>query len=45
MILLDDFMFNLWAQGRISFQEMLKRAQDPDALQQKVREYTQQHKS
>jgi twitching motility protein PilT len=43
MILLDDFMFGLWAQGRISFQEMVKRAQDPDALQQKVREYTKQH--
>ena len=42
MILLDDFMFNLWSQGRISFQEMMKYAQDPDALQMKVREYTQQ---
>jgi len=41
MILLDDFMFNLWSQGRITFQEMMKYAQDPDSLQQKVREYTQ----
>jgi twitching motility protein PilT len=44
MILLDDFMFGLWAQGRIAFQEMMKRAQDPDSLQQKVREYTQQQR-
>ncbi len=42
MILLDDFMFNLWAQGRVQFQEMMSRAQDPDSLQQKVREYTEQ---
>lgn len=41
MILLDDYMFNLWTQGRITFQEMMKYAQDPDSLQQKVREYTQ----
>lgn len=44
MILLDDFMFGLWAQGRITFQEMVKRAQDPDSLQQKVREYTEAQK-
>lgn len=42
MILLDDFLFGIWAQGRIAFPEMMKRAQDPDQLQQKVREYTKQ---
>jgi len=44
MILLDDFMFNLWAQGKISFQEMMTYAQDADGLQQKVREYTQKRR-
>jgi len=44
MILLDDFLFNLWAQGAIAFQEMMQAAQDPEALQKKVREYTQDQK-
>ncbi len=44
MILLDDFIFNLWTQGRVTFQEMMTIAQDPDALQKKVREHTQQQK-
>jgi len=41
MILLDDFLFGLWAQGRISFAEMMKRAQEAGTLQDKVREYTE----
>ncbi|MBN1807990.1 MAG: type IV pilus twitching motility protein PilT [Planctomycetes bacterium] len=40
MILLDDFLFGLWAQGRITLSEMLARAQDLESLQKKVREYT-----
>jgi twitching motility protein PilT len=40
MILLDDFLFGLWAQGRITLSEMMMRAQDLEALQKKVREYT-----
>ena len=44
MILLDDFMFNLWAQGSVAFQEMMGFAQDADGLQKKIREYTAQQK-
>lgn len=42
MILLDDYLFGLWAQGRITLAEMMKRAQDAEGLQNKVREYTAQ---
>ncbi len=45
MILLDDFLFGLWAQGKITFAEMMKRAQEPNSLQDKVREYTEAQKS
>jgi twitching motility protein PilT len=45
MILLDDFMFGLWAQGRVTFQDMLRRSQDPESLQQKVKEYTRAHQN
>jgi len=41
MILLDDFLFNLWAQKKIAFNEMLGHCQDPEAIQNKVREYTE----
>jgi len=44
MILLDDFLFNLWAQKQISFNEMLQHCQDPEAVQTKVREYTEELK-
>ena len=42
MILLDDYLFGLWAQGRIALAEMMKRAMDPEGVQEKVREYTAQ---
>ncbi len=41
MALLDDFLFGLWAQGKIAFAEMMQRAQEPDTLQKKVRDYTE----
>ena len=44
MILLDDFLFNLWAQQLISFNEMIQKCQDSDAVQKKVREYTEELK-
>jgi len=44
MILLDDFLFNLWVQKQISFNEMIQHCQDADAVQTKVREYTEQLK-
>jgi len=44
MILLDDFLFNLWARKEISFNEMVQKCQDADAVQNKVREYTEELK-
>ncbi len=44
MILLDDFLFNLWAQKLIAFNEMIQRCQDAEAVQTKVREYTEELK-
>lgn len=44
MILLDDYLFGLWAQGRIALAEMMKRAQDTESVQEKVREYTAQRR-
>lgn len=42
MILLDDFLFNLFIQKKIDYQTMMSAAQQPSDLQQKVMEYTQQ---
>lgn len=39
MILLDDFLFNLWVAGKISYAEMMRRSQNPLQLENKVREY------
>ena len=39
MMLLDDSLFMLWSTGRISYEEMMKRSQQPEILKQKVREY------
>jgi twitching motility protein PilT len=44
MILLDDFLFNLWVQQKISFNEMMLKCQDGDAVQKKVREYSEEAK-
>ena len=34
--------FTLWAQGKITFNEMMRRSQEPDSLQKKVREHTEE---
>ena len=45
MILLDDFLFNLWTTQRISYNEMMRRSQEPEMLEKKVREYTEMMKN
>jgi twitching motility protein PilT len=45
MILLDDFLFNLWTTQRITYNEMMRRSQEPDMLEKKVREYTEMMKA
>ncbi len=42
MFLLDDYLFNLFVNKQINFQDMMQAAQQPTDLQQKVMEYTQQ---
>ena len=42
--ILDDHLFQLWSTGRIAFQEMMKRSQQPEMLQQKVREHNEGQK-
>jgi len=44
MILLDDFMYNLWINGKITFEEMIKHAQDPKSINEKVRTHMEQQK-
>jgi len=39
MILLDDNLFNLYASGRVSHNEVLSRAYAPAALDEKIRQY------
>jgi twitching motility protein PilT len=39
MILLDDFLFNLWVAQKISYNEMMRKSADPEQLEKKVREY------
>jgi twitching motility protein PilT len=41
MILLDDFLFNLWTAERITYNDMMRRSQDPQGLEKKVRDYTE----
>ncbi|HEY3323132.1 MAG TPA: type IV pilus twitching motility protein PilT [Planctomycetota bacterium] len=41
MILLDEFLFNLWTSQRITYTEMMRRSQEPEMLEKKVREYTE----
>lgn len=42
MFLLDDYLFNLFINKKINFQDMMQAAQQPGDLQNKVMEYTQQ---
>ena len=44
MILLDDYLFNLWTGQKITYNIMMSRAQDPEAVETKVRDYTEQMK-
>ena len=41
MVLLDDFLFDLFLKRKIQYQTMMMGAQNPSDLQQKVMEYTQ----
>jgi twitching motility protein PilT len=40
MILLDDFLYNLFIQKKITYQTMMAAAQNPSDLEQKIKEYT-----
>jgi len=40
MILLDDFLFDLFIQKKITYAEMMMKAAEPSDLQEKVKEYT-----
>ena len=44
MILLDDFLFNLWTSQRISYSSMMRKCADPISLERKVRDYTEMMK-
>jgi twitching motility protein PilT len=41
MILLDEYLFSLWSRQRITYQTMMRASQQPEMLEQKVREYTE----
>ena len=45
MILMDDFLFNLWRAQKINYNEMMKRSVDPVTLEKKVREFTETMKA
>jgi twitching motility protein PilT len=40
MILLDDFLYNLFLQKKITYQTMMTAAQNPADLETKIKEYT-----
>ena len=44
MVLLDDYLFNLWTSQVVSYHEMMRRSQDPLTLERKVREYSAANK-
>jgi twitching motility protein PilT len=41
MVLLDDFLFNLFVTGRITYNTMMRHCQDEAAVETKVREHTE----
>ena len=41
MILLDDFLFNLWTTQKITYLDMMRKSQEPEMLETKVRSYTE----
>jgi len=40
MFLLDDFLFKLFVEGKIRYQDMMEKAKDPVSLQEKVKNYS-----
>ncbi|MBI2933308.1 MAG: type IV pili twitching motility protein PilT, partial [Planctomycetes bacterium] len=40
MILLDDFLYNLFSQKRVTYQVMMAAAQNPADLEQKIKDFT-----
>jgi twitching motility protein PilT len=40
MILLDDFLYNLFLQKKVTYQTMMQSAQNPQDLETKIKEYT-----
>ena len=44
MVLLDDYLFDLFVQQMISYQDMMRVAKDPATLQRKVKEYKESQK-
>jgi twitching motility protein PilT len=44
MILLDDYLFNLWTAQKITYNEMMRKSTEPEMLEKKVREYSEQLK-
>jgi len=42
MVLLDDYLFELYARGQVAAEEALLKAQDPSGLQQKISEFAHQ---
>lgn len=45
MILIDDSLFEHFIARRITYADMMQRSQDPTALQQKVKDYTESQQS
>ncbi|MFC1582713.1 type IV pilus twitching motility protein PilT [Planctomycetota bacterium] len=45
MILLDDFMFDLFKKGIISHEELITQCQDVEAVTNMIRDYTQKRRS
>ena len=44
MILMDDFLFNLWTMQKINYNDMMRMSTDSEQLEKKVREYTEKLK-
>jgi twitching motility protein PilT len=44
MILLDDYLFNMWTTNKITYSDMMRVCQDPEQLEKKAREYTEKNK-
>ena len=40
MFLLDDFLFKLFVEGKIAYQDMMEKARDPVALQERLKDHS-----